>query len=152
MNNLKAIPRWVLRAWPLLWFLFLVFLHFAFLHLPCISEELFCWENGSINKSASLILQVSGGALVIYSIDSNIAVFKGNRLKGEFINYLKEFPLRKKHITLQAESGNFKITGHPVSLTATKNPKSIEEHIEYLQEQINSNLLLQQNSDKELKP
>lgn len=90
-----------------------------------------------INKSIALITQLIGGLLILYSIDSNIGIIKQKSLLALLANYFKEFPLIKRSITLEAQGAAMAITGGKARITVGRNPQSIEEKIQYLQDQIN---------------
>ena len=52
-------------------------------------------------------------------------------------NYLRECPLIRRSVVVGAQAGSYGISGAKAKLTVGRNPKSIEEKLEYLQEQIN---------------
>jgi hypothetical protein len=74
--------------------------------------------------------------LILYSIASNIEIIKGKTLLSIFFHYLREFPLRKSTVVIEAQPTSMVILGDKVEATLVRNPKYIEEKIEYLQEQI----------------
>ena len=54
-----------------------------------------------------------------------------------FMNYLRECPLIRRSVVIEAQAGSYGISGAKAKLTVGRNPKSVEEKLEYLQEQIN---------------
>jgi len=130
MNELIRLLKYIWRAWPVIIILFILTFHILlirYLMLPPVTTH----------KTISLFSQLFGGLLVLYSIDSNIGIIKRKNLYDIFRAYLKEFPLIKRHVTIQAHSGAMTLTGGKVKLRVTRNPKTLDEKIEYLQEQLN---------------
>ncbi len=78
-----------------------------------------------------------GGLLILYSIDSNIGVIKQKSLLTVLAAYFKEFPLIKKSVTLEVQGFANATSFGKAKITVGRNPNSIEEKIEYLQDQIN---------------
>lgn len=90
-----------------------------------------------INKRVSFFLQIIGGLLILFSIDSNIGIIKEKTLFSIFANYLREFPLIKRSVVIKLQGTANVTIGTEAKITVVRNPKNIEEKIEYLQEQIN---------------
>jgi len=88
------------------------------------------------NKVISLVLQLVGGILVLYSIDSNLGIMNNTSLLSLFLSYIKSFPLIKRSYTLKADSGTMKMTSHPAKLRVGGPTNTIDEKIDYLQNQI----------------
>ena len=84
----------------------------------------------------SLSLQIVGGIIILYSIDSNIGVVNNQSLFTMLKSWLRSFPLIKRSFVINADPGSMKITGHPAKIRVGGPGKSIKEHIKYLQEQI----------------
>lgn len=90
-----------------------------------------------VNRTASLVSQLVGGLLILYSIDSNIGVIKQESLCFMLASYVKDFPLIKRSVTAEPKGvSTIGSTGRVVA-GIDRNPQSIEEKIEHLQEQIN---------------
>ena len=131
-----ALIRWFFRAWPFIVCFLLIIIHQYTAKLPCFFEAI-CWSNSTINKYLSFALNVTGGILVIYSIDSNLGLFKKGNLIILFNNWIKSFPLIKRDpLIINAESGSYTMTGHPVRIQIHKPPETIDELYKYTQEQI----------------
>jgi len=88
------------------------------------------------NKLVSLIAQVIGGALILYSIDSNIELYKGKKLGSVFLENLRRCPLLKRSTPLQAKAKSRVIATGNLSWKIHRDSKTVNEKLEYLQEQI----------------
>jgi hypothetical protein len=129
MDTLRRLIRWAWRAWPVLILAALLCAHFMLLY--CFSQH-----SEFINKTISLTSQLVGGLLILYSIDSNIGVIKQKSLLSLLANYFSEFPLIKRSIVIELQGAAMAVSGGKAKITVGRNPRSIEEKIEYLQEQI----------------
>ncbi|RFC33088.1 MAG: hypothetical protein DID91_2727703235 [Candidatus Nitrotoga sp. MKT] len=78
-----------------------------------------------------------GGLLILYSIDSNIGVIKQKSLYSILTDYFKEFPLLKRSVVIELQGAAIVMSGGKAKVTVGRNPQSIDEKLEYLQEQIN---------------
>ena len=115
--------------WPVLMPALLAILHyFGFQYISVDWSE--------INRIIPPVFQIVGGILVLYSIDSNLGVAKDTSLYAIFMNYLKNFPLIKRHYTLDVHSATHKLTGHPPKIRLGGPTNTIEEKIAHLQSQI----------------
>lgn len=133
---LYSIIKWTLRAWPFLVTLLIIFVHQFTSTQPCYIS-LTCWSNEAIDKYLSFSLNISGGLLVIYSIDSNLGVFKKGNLIVLFSNWLKSFPLiKRKPITVTSDFCISNSIAHPARIDLTKPPETIEELYKYTQDQM----------------
>ena len=96
-----------------------------------------CWSNQTIDKYLSFGLNISGGLLVIYSIDSNLGLFKKGNLFTLLKNWIKSFPMIKgEPLIITAQPCHSVSTALPGRIELTKPPESIEELYRYTQEQI----------------
>ena len=121
--------KWIWRAWPVLAVTAMIMAHWLVLiFLPSH------WE--IVNKTVALVLQVIGGFLVLYSIDSNIGVIRGRSLGSEFRQYLAQFPLLRKTHVIEAKGASCTLSSGEAELKTTRNPATMEEKLDYLQEQI----------------
>ncbi len=123
--------KWLLRAWPLLGMLLLLLFHLSLLEVfPSLSNE--------INETVTLVVQIVGGLLVLYSIDTNIGVIRGGSLFADLKRYLREFPLIKHHYVLEVQGASHSVTGSNIRLSVSRNPDTVEGRLDYLQEQIDA--------------
>lgn len=130
---LKKYIFWVNQAWPFFLLLPLIFVHYLLLTLPCLSDYFLCYDDTSINKLISFILQLLGGLLIVYSIDSNMGLFKNRSLISLSLAWVKRFPgCKPKVIQLQTVSAVQRCEASRVSITTHKAPKTIEEKIDDL--------------------
>lgn len=121
--------KWIFKAWPIL-----VPLIFICFHV--FVGFYFCLDLKQANKLISLILQVIGGLLVLYSIDSNLGLFGHLSLGALAIKWVKSFPLKGKPITLDSEPVSTASFVHPLKLRTSGPGKTTEDHLAYLQKQI----------------
>jgi hypothetical protein len=126
---LLRLIRWSWRAWPILILTPLLCAHLLLLYY-------FAQSAGSINKTVSFLLQLVGGLLILYSIDSNIGVIKQKSLFALLKNYIKEFPFIKRSFVLEAQGAAFGTSFGKAKISVTRNPTGVDEKIAYLQEQI----------------
>jgi hypothetical protein len=143
VETILHLFRWFWRAWPVLILGPLFYVHL--LLLSTFSESAI-----NINKIISLICQVVGGIIILYTIDSNIDILKHKSLFSLAANYLKEFPLIKRHVKLEVQGGLHGTSSVKAKISVVKKPESIEERIAYLQEQINDLKLDLEQKSKEL--
>jgi len=129
MNKLRQVFVWFLRAWPVIILVLLICAHIAL-----INRYLNSWS--LINKTISLITQITGGLIILYSIDSNIGIIKKLNLFEICTNYLKEFPSFRKNVTFETHGSNHVTMSPNAKLSFNRSPKSLEEKIDYLQKQI----------------
>lgn len=81
MSTLLRLIQWFGRAWPVIVIVLVICGHFLLLDYFSQSDEF-------INKTASLLAQLAGGFLILYSIDSNIGIMNEKSL----LTMLKNFP------------------------------------------------------------
>jgi hypothetical protein len=93
-------------------------------------------REAAINNTFALVAQITGGLLVLYSIDSNIGIVKQESLYSIFTRYFKDFPLFKKSVSITVGASMHTQSSARARLTVKKHPQSLEEKVAYLQEQI----------------
>lgn len=141
MRKLKRLLFWLMRAWPVLVPALLLLVHW---HIrPYLGSDL-----TDFNKAISLALQILGGLLVIYSIDSDIGVVNNTSLKSVFIDYLKRCPLISKPVTLGGVSSTLPAFFESGKMRTYSTPKTLEEKFELLEKKI---CWLREDMDDELK-
>ena len=129
MNKIRRLIIWIWRSWPII-----VPVLFIIIHIYII--KWFPANVSEINKTISLFAQIIGGLSILYSIDSNIGIIKKLNLFNLISNYLNEFPLFIKNVTLDIQGSGHAVMSSNADLTTGRNPQTIEEKINYLQEQI----------------
>lgn len=144
--------KWIFRAWPFLVTAFVIVVHQYSSTLPSYFPSL-SLNTQVIDKYLSFSLNIIGGLLVIYSIDSNLGLFKKGSLHTLFFKWVKSFPLAKgDSLTIVAEPSKYTFTSTPANVELTRSPESIEELYSYTQKQISllrEDLTLERNSRKE---
>ncbi len=96
----------------------------------------FNFDEKNTNKLVSLITQVIGGSLILYSIDSNIELYKGKKLGAIFFENLKRCPLLKQSIQLQGKATSTSTATANISWAIHRDSTTVDERLDYLQEQI----------------
>jgi len=133
----RVFTIWLLKAWPFLSFIPIYLMHLLLLQSPCLVSWLPCLNNSEINKLMGLTFQISGGLLILYSIDSNLGHFKDNGLFKIFSGWFKACPIVKgKNQVIQASGIASTSTIGNVNLRGYKTPETVEEKLAHLQQQI----------------
>ncbi len=129
---MRVLPtiKWFFRSWPISIPAILVLTHY-------FTAILFDIELKSTNRAISLGLQVFGGLLVLYSIDSNLGVVGNKSLSNILVKWLKAFPPTAKPITITLGKITEKGTVSPIKARTGCPGTTTEEHLAYLQKQIN---------------
>ena len=134
---MRFFTIWLLKAWPFLLFIPICFVHYLLLQLLCLFSWLPCPNNVEINKLMGLLFQISGGLLILYSIDSNLGHFKNNGLFKIFKDWFKTCPILKRGTqTITASCVISNSSGSSATIRSYKAPETIDEKIAHLQQQI----------------
>lgn len=88
------------------------------------------------NKVVSLVLQIIGGLIILYSIDSNLGIVNKKSLITIFNAWLQSFPLIGRPVTIVCNTVSTKSTAYPAKIRTGGPGKTTIEHLEYLQQQI----------------
>lgn len=105
-------------------------------HLYCF-EVLPCFSNQQVNKTLSFSLNLIGGLLVLYSIDSNLGLFRQGGMFSLFVNWLKSFPMVKgTPIVISPNSIESSSSAGKPRIEINKTPETTEELYKYTKEQI----------------
>lgn len=121
--------KWLWRSWPILITCAILLIHYALVAFMDSKAE-------TINSTMGLVSQIIGGLLVLYSIDSNLGIIRGNSLLNEVILYIKSFPLlRKSAVVNVTPTGGISLSGS-AKVKLTKAPQTIQEEIQYLKDEI----------------
>lgn len=141
MARLILLVKWIGGMWPVQ-----VPIALALIHYALASNTPSDWS--SENALIALVLQIIGGILILYSIDSNLGITNDTSLFGMFWGYMKRFPLIKRSYTRNVQSSHHKMTGYPAKIRVGGPQNTIEEKVAYMQQQIN---WLKEDLDDELK-
>jgi hypothetical protein len=140
MHLLKKLIKWFYDAfWPFWSFLIIYVIHQLFL-LPCIGEVfeigVICHTEIELNKYYSSFIQLVGGIVILYNIDSNLGLFKQTNIFSYSVATFKKFPLFRSMTSVTSDfTIGWGIEG-ATKARGFKNPKTTEEHLEILQKQI----------------
>jgi hypothetical protein len=147
---------WVfIKAWPVFSFVLILLIHILFMYLPCLNSEFFCYDNSQINKVIAFSMQLFGGLLILFSIDSNIELFKNNSLLGMVKSWYGQRPWKALEAPRGVE-GSVSITlppiefsgrGHAGPTTLEGKLDLLEKKIDWINEDIKKN---QQKTNEEL--
>ena len=129
MKSLTRLFKWILRMWPILVPVLLASLHYLGFNQVSLN-----WEE--INQIIPPVVQVIGGVLVLYSIDSNLGIANNTSLYDIFVSYLKSFPLIQRNVTLYPESITSQCTVSSPKVRAFGPTNTVDEKIDHLQQQI----------------
>jgi hypothetical protein len=122
----RALPPWLLRAWPVIALLPLFVAHYVAIALLPGSTQM-------VNKVAGSVLQSAGGLLILFSIDQNLGLFRNESFLSTILSWLKSFPINR-NITLHVAAGTIHASGSSVSgMTAFLPASSIEERVKELE-------------------
>lgn len=90
-----------------------------------------------VNKVFGTLLQLSGGIIVLHSLDGNLGLFKQQGLVKAFILYLKDFPrLRKRTNSLSGVATGVNIGASGKITIGRRTPTTLEERVELLERQL----------------
>jgi len=129
MTRILVLVKWFWRAWPILVPVALLIAHYITINFCKLDIIQF-------NKIASLSLQILGGIIVLYSIDSNIGIINNESLFIIIKKWVTSMPIFIKPVTLQVDSTRHTMTAHPAKLRVGNSTDTIEGKIKYIQQQI----------------
>jgi hypothetical protein len=130
MGKMPRLIKWLWRAWP-------IFITLAIIGIHLLLLTYYPQNKGDIHKIFVFLTQIVGGGLIIYTIDSNIGVFKQKSLCTLLSNYFSEFPLNNRSITSVISCSEGSADSCGLIAKIIQNPQGIDEKIRYLQDQIN---------------
>lgn len=130
--------KWIfIKAWPVFAFIPILFIHLLLMFSPCFSSEFLCYDNSHINKSIAFVMQLSGGLLILISIDSKIELFKNNSLIGMVKSWYEKRPWKKQEKPKGAESSiSITMPSLQVNARGYQEPNTLEGKLELLQTKI----------------
>jgi hypothetical protein len=129
MKSIRSLLVWVWRTWPAIILCIVGALHYALIHCLSLPPD-------KVTKLFSLFTQLGGGAVVLYSVDTNIGVFRKSSLRGILKQYLKECPIPSRNVTVGMSAVSAVSASGIAALTTGRNPQTIDDKLAYLQEQI----------------
>jgi hypothetical protein len=117
------------RFWPVLVIIVLVATHISILHN-------FPADIKGINRLVSLVSQLIGGLFVLYSIDSNLFLFRGRRLHQTFGDVIREVRRFGKSVTIQVQGLSTSSSIGSATVTTVVLPTTLDERVDYLERKI----------------
>jgi hypothetical protein len=118
------------QAWPV----------WAALLLIGVNAVLYCvfrYEKDSVHRVAGIILQIVGGAFVLFSLNKNIGVFNQGTLGQRAARWWSSRPFRKRpDISLQVQDAIHIQTSGSAVLLSHRKIGSIEERVKELEKRI----------------
>lgn len=128
MRSLSSLLFWLLRAWPVLALVPIAFAH-------AVAHELFPAETVMVNKVTGTTLQVVGAIIVLYSVDANLGLFRGQHFGNIIVGWFKSFPLFRKSVTVSVSGcGGMAIAGS-ARISVRRATNTVEEKIAELERQ-----------------
>jgi hypothetical protein len=130
--------KWIfIKGWPVFMFIPISAIHLLLMFSPCFNSDFLCYDNSQINKFISFLMQLSGGLLILISIDSNIELFKNNSLVGMMKSWYEIRPWNKQEKPKGVEGSiSFTIQGPQFNGRGYQQPSTIEGKLELLQTKI----------------
>jgi hypothetical protein len=127
----KQLAIWLWKAWPI-WLMFpLLGVHFLVLsRLPELEDLVLA------NKIAATATQIIGGGFVLYSVDSNLGLFRSESLVKTVGSWFKSCPLFRRTVSAKIECANAS-SAHFGSAAAISQPSTtIVERLAEVERQI----------------
>jgi hypothetical protein len=94
-SSKSKIPKeyidWIFRAWPFLTIMAIIGIHFLLLKIFYLPAQITL-----VNKIVSATMQISGGLLVLYTVNKNLEIFQKKQLIQAINDWLEKFPLLTK--------------------------------------------------------
>jgi hypothetical protein len=132
---------WLLRAWPILALLVLSAIHISALRSLPANTVL-------VNKVAGTVMQIVGGLIVLFAVDSNLGLFNRQTLAAAVVAWVSDFPLRRRAVTIQLNGVAAATATGSATLTVGRAATTIEEKLAELDRQLNElkSMVRQQNA------
>lgn len=128
MTKFEQIFVWLIwRAWPLWGIAGVITFHLLIIFTMPVDVVL-------TNKIASAFMQIVGGLIIIFSVDSNLGLFRKQSLPGAILAWVRECPLCSKDGfavgSICATTGSATASGYA---TVSCQPTTVEERITELE-------------------
>lgn len=82
---------WLFRAWPVL-----AFMPIGLAHASAL--QFFPTDIKLVNKVIGTALQFAGAAIVLWSIDANLGLFRGQHFREAIWDWFRSFPRHRAHV------------------------------------------------------
>lgn len=130
MSRVRRMGHWLWQAWPV-WAIG----GLAGLNISLV--QLIGYDMASVHAVVGPMLQMVGGAFVLYFLNENMGVFNRGTLIQRIVAWVKSCPLRKKHYALHAGSGAIQVQGGGTAMaTVARSGETIQERLEILEKRI----------------
>jgi hypothetical protein len=103
----------------------------AAIHVAALAA--FPESHSLIHKLVGMVLQISGGLLVLWSVNDNLGLFRSESLAHSVLRWLKEFPFVRPPITLHASSAASSTSFGTPRLRVDSLPTTLEERVQRLE-------------------
>lgn len=90
-------------------------------------------ETVLVNKLTGTVMQVVGGLIVLYSVDSNLGLFRNQSLVTAVLAWFRECPIFMRSITLSASASASCSATASISATVIRAATTIEERLAALE-------------------
>lgn len=120
---------WLLRAWPVLLLAPIAFAHAA---------ALWSFPGNAVwvNKITGTVLQVVGGLIVLYSVNTNLGLFRDQHFGSVIIGWFRSFPLFRKPVTINvSDVASITISGS-ARISVRRGTDTLEEKVAELERQL----------------
>ena len=126
---IRRLAVWFGRAWPVLIMAALAYAHWqALVRLPD--------DTVLVNKLTGTAMQVVGGLIVLYSLDSNLGLFRNLSLAAVVIAWFRECPLFVRSVTLSGSVSASAGVSASMSATAIRAATTIEERLAEIERRV----------------
>jgi uncharacterized coiled-coil protein SlyX len=133
---IRRFVVWFWRAWPII-----VMALLTVAHLLALAS--FQTESVLVNKLTGTFMQIIGGLIILYSVDSNLGLFRNKSLSAIVIAWFRQCPLFTRSVTVSGSaSATFSIsasaTGSVFRVTTTVEERltEVERRLQELSSEI----------------
>lgn len=125
---IRRLAIWLWRAWPVFVMAALAYAHWG--AFTCFPNETVL-----VNKITGIVMQIAGGLIVLYSVDSNLGLFRNQSLVATVLSWFRECPIFVRSITLSGSGiASCSLTAS-MSATVIRPATTIEERLAALEGQ-----------------
>lgn len=126
---IHRLAIWFWRAWPVIVMAVLIYAHW-------LALGRFSSETAMVNKLTGTVMQVVGGLIVLYSVDSNLGLFRNKNLTATVIAWFRECPVFVRYVTISGSATAFCSVSARMSATVIYTVTTVEERLAELERRI----------------
>jgi hypothetical protein len=145
MGRAKQLGGWLWQAWPI----------WAIAGIAGVNYGLFrliSYDRASVHSIVGPILQMVGGASVLYFLNKNMGAFNRGTLIQRVIEWVKSCPIRKKHYVLHAGSATIQAHSEAIATgQVTRGGETIQEQLDALKRLVEQHHKEMKDGDKKLR-